>query len=247
MPGQYQRSNADEQDERAERHGILVRVQDFPASRTLIQQPLSNEDAVVVPHAKNKCCEDDIDDIELQARHAHDALDPVPAHRQRQEGKDAQFQAAKTHPQEDENDERAYQADGVEVLRQGLYKSLCNRCFRRKIHRLEVASVLRLPVLVQRVPERLEGMRCEARLEAFFLQCVQGIPVSLPEGIPSGDGGLLRCPVKAGHDAPVPPDSIGGPGPEALQNGKTLRLLLRHIIDVVQVGVEPYFPALPNQ
>ena len=238
MFGQHQRANADEHDQGAQGNGILVRVQDFFACSVLIQKPFRDKDAVIVPHAENERGQDDIDDIELQPRKPHDALNPVPADRQRQKGQETQFQAAEAEPQEEEDNERAKQADGAEILRQTGYQPLRNRGLRGKVYGLEVAALLNRPFLIQGIPERLEGVWRKAGLEALFLQGLHEWPVRSPEGIPSADSRFLRCPIKVGHDALRA---------NALKHGKALCLLLGHVVDMMQVGVESHLPAFPYQ
>ena len=114
--GQNQCANANKHDKGAERDGVLVGVQDFFARSALIQKAFRDKNAVVVPHPEDEGGKDDIDDIKLQAAEAHDALNPVPAHRQRQEGHKADSQAAETGPQEEEDNERAKEAHSPEIL-----------------------------------------------------------------------------------------------------------------------------------
>ena len=117
MLGKSQNANADEHDNGAEHHGIAVGMENLLPRLKLIFQPLGNENAVIISHSKDEGGQDNIHDIELQARQAHDSPDPYPAHCQRQEGHQRKFQRPEADPEEDKDNQTANQADGVKILR----------------------------------------------------------------------------------------------------------------------------------
>ena len=98
MLGKSQDANADEHDNGTEYNRIAVGMKNLLAGLVLVFQPLGNEDAVIVSHAKDKGGQDNVHYIELQPRQAHDYPDPDPAHRQRQEGNQSKVQRPKADP-----------------------------------------------------------------------------------------------------------------------------------------------------
>ena len=121
MLGKHQHAYANEHNDGTQHHGVAIGVKNLLSGFELVFQPLGNEDAVVISHTKDKGGQNNVDDIELQARQAHNSPDPNPAHGQRQEGNERKFQRAETDPQEDEHNKAANQADGIEILRKGAH------------------------------------------------------------------------------------------------------------------------------
>ena len=230
MLGKSQHPNAYEHDERAKHHGIAVGMQNLLAGLILVLQPFGNEDAVIVSHTEDEGSQNNIDNVELQAREAHNSPYPNPANSQRQEGNEREFQRAKAKPEENEHNKRTHQADGIEILRKGAHQGAGGILLRGKVYRLEIFPLLRLPILLQGVEERLEAMGRKAGLQALLNKGIGNILMPCPEGFPQADALLLLL--------------IGGKREgigrrrQGFQEGEAIGLLPSHIVDVVQIGVE---------
>ena len=162
MPRHDQGADADEHDQRREHHAVLVGAQDLLAAGMLVHQAFRDENGIVVPLAENERGQHDVDDVETQPEQLHDAQDPDPAHRQRQERKHAQFDAAEREPQEEEDDQRTQESDLVEVQREGVHKPAVD------IGGVETEAVVQLCLPQARPDGRLVGLRfCNRHLRVI--------------------------------------------------------------------------------
>ena len=67
MLGKNKSANADEHEYGTEHHTALIACKPFLSGDVFIEQPLCDENGVVVALPENKCGKDDIDNIELNA------------------------------------------------------------------------------------------------------------------------------------------------------------------------------------
>ena len=149
--------NRQDEDADAEQHDkcgqddrlTVLREHGF-AGAVLIEQAFDDEDGIVVSLAEDEGSEDDIDDVKLDSEELHERQYPDPAERHRNEGYERQGNLAKRKPEEDEDDERATEADVIEVLREAFGEVV------------EVEGIRDLRIRVQeRIVEGLEGFRAE--------------------------------------------------------------------------------------
>ena len=124
----------------------------------LIEQAFDDEDGIVISLAEDKGSEDDIDDIKLDAEKVHDSEYPNPTKRHRNEGNERQDYIAERKPEEDKDDERATEADIIEILREAF----------GEIVETERISGLRIRVQ-EIVIEGLESVRTEPCSLSFGL------------------------------------------------------------------------------
>ena len=117
-----QDADAHQHDEGRQHHTALVGLHHPTAVGVLVHQSLGDEDGVVVALSEDKCGQDDVDDVELQAEQVHAAQYPHPSDGQRQERNDAQLEAAEAQPQEGKDDKGADEAYVVERIRQGRHQ-----------------------------------------------------------------------------------------------------------------------------
>ncbi len=72
-------SHTDHCGEGGEEDGCFVRIQQLPSCAVLVLQPVHNEDTEIIPDAKNKGGQDDVDNIELNSQNSHQSQDDYPA------------------------------------------------------------------------------------------------------------------------------------------------------------------------
>ena len=117
MLGKDQGTDADKHKDTAEDDTVAVVFQHPLAVGIFVEQPFCDINGVVIALAEDECRQDDVDDVELDAAQMHDAQNPGPAHRQRQEGQKGQLQAPERETKEEEHHDAANIKDVVEVGR----------------------------------------------------------------------------------------------------------------------------------
>ena len=115
MLGDNQRAHADKHDEGGDDDAVLKRGQQLLLIGKLVDQAVGDKDRVVVALSEDEGGQDDVDDIELHAQHAHDAQDPDPSQGHGEEGQQTQLQPSEGDPKEEEDNESAGETDIVEV------------------------------------------------------------------------------------------------------------------------------------
>lgn len=73
-----------------------------------LQQPVHDEQTVVVSQAEYQCRYNDVDDVELYARHGHDAQYPEPADEHGNEGDQGKFYSPVHEQQHKEHQQRGH-------------------------------------------------------------------------------------------------------------------------------------------
>ena len=116
MTGNDQGPDTNEHDERRQDDGSTIGCQHGTMVLVLIDSALRHKDGIVVALAKNKCTQDDINDIELNAQQGHDTQNPQPTDGHREEGQQRQRQTAERGPKEEKHDAGTGPADVVEVV-----------------------------------------------------------------------------------------------------------------------------------
>ena len=119
MFGEDERADADEHEDAREDDAVAVVLQHPLAIGVFVEQPFRDEDGIVVALAEDEGGQDDVDNIKFDAAQVHDAQDPGPAHRQRQEGQQRQLQTPKREAEEEEHHDAAHIKDVVEIGRKG--------------------------------------------------------------------------------------------------------------------------------
>lgn len=127
MLGEDEHADCQKHDESREGDGLRILMQHLPAGSLLIEVSLEHEDRIVIPLTEDEGSEDDVDDIEVQVKDHHQDVDNSPTDYHRQEGNQSVDNAAETDAEEDEYDDRADEAEVVEMAGDRLGDLLVHR------------------------------------------------------------------------------------------------------------------------
>ncbi len=126
MSGQDQGPDADEHYHRGMKDAVLVGGQTLLPVGIFIDKTFGDEDCVVVALTEDERREDDVDDVEPDAKKTHQPQNPEPADSQREKGQKTKFQTAEAKTQEDKHHEAAYRPDVVKATGQDAHKAVAD-------------------------------------------------------------------------------------------------------------------------
>ena len=118
MLGEYECAYTDEHKYGRYDNALTALIDCTYTRLVLTQQALGDKDGIVVTLTEYECGQDNAHNVELDAQHIHYAQYPYPAHCQRQERNQGQFQIPERYPKEGKDNESAQEKHHVEVIRE---------------------------------------------------------------------------------------------------------------------------------